>query len=63
MKNLVECLKTKLGQNNYLSLTLSDFEIFLILKIRVYTNSLAFVYWGVFTVEIDAYRNVALKYF
>ena len=46
MKNLVECLKTKLGQNNYLSLTISDFEIFLILKIRVYTNSLAFVYWG-----------------
>ena len=53
----------KLGQNSYLSLTISNFEIFLILKIRVYTNSLAFVCWGVFTVEINAYPDLALKYF
>ena len=44
------------------SLTISNFEIFLILKIRVYTISLAFVYWGVFTVDIDTYPNLALRW-
>ena len=50
--------ENKTGPIQILQSTISNFDIFLILKIQVHS----FVHWGVFTVHIDAYPNLALKY-